>query len=398
MKFEELVLSDSLELLIDNRGKNPPYAPTGIPVVSGMSVRPSGLDLSESKFATIATWKKWMPAATKCGDVILTSEAPLGRVALVPSDDPLLIGQRVFALRGRVGVLDSRFLYYAFRTARVQADLASRATGSTVLGVRQPELRKVLIPAPGYDKQLAIAAVLAALDDRIAANEQVIAAAESLMLAVVAAIHECVPVSVLANQSSASAKPASFNSTVAHFSLPAFDDGCQPHIVDSTTVKSNKFLLSKPSVLFSKLNPRIPRIWNVSQIPTQMAVASTEFVVLVPAGVDSSALWAALAQPNISETLRQKVAGTSGSHQRIRPSELLEVRVPDVRTLDKSAAALVEDLGRVCHQRRQESSDLISTRDKLLPLLMSGRIRVKDAEARVSGWCDASTNTRTGRR
>ncbi|MGB2919751.1 MAG: hypothetical protein WA944_26505 [Mycobacterium sp.] len=199
------------------------------------------------------------------------------------------------------------------------------------------------------------------------------------------ACDEYVPVSALAVQSTASVKPGSFESSVAHFSLPAFDAGCQPDLAGRTTIKSNKFLLSKPSVLFSKLNPRIPRIWDVAELPTQMAVASTEFVVLMPEGGSSSALWAALAQPEVSEALRQKVAGTSGSHQRIRPADLLGVRVNDVRELGESAATLVDDLGRICYERRRESSGLVRTRDELLPLLMSGKVTVKAAEELVRG-------------
>jgi type I restriction enzyme S subunit len=116
-----------------------------------------------------------------------------------------------------------------------------------------------------------------------------------------------------------------------------------------------------------------------------MSLASTEFVVLAPIDVDTSVLWATLCQPSISEELRQKVAGTSGSHQRIRPQELLGVQVRDVRKLDGNLASLVADLGQVCYESRKESRDLARTRDELLPLLMSGKAWVKDAEAAVSG-------------
>lgn len=127
--MDELILGDSLELLIDNRGKNPPFSPLGVPVVSGMSVREGRLDLTAANTASIDTWRQWMPRPTKPHDVVLTSEAPLGRVALVRTDEPIVIGQRVFCMRGRKGTLDSRFLYYALQTDQVQADLASRATG-----------------------------------------------------------------------------------------------------------------------------------------------------------------------------------------------------------------------------------------------------------------------------
>jgi hypothetical protein len=107
-----------------------------------------------------------------------------------------------------------------------------------------------------------------------------------------------------------------------------------------------------------------------------MAVASTEFVVLRPVGIDSSALWSALRQPDVSLRLQQQVAGTSGSHQRVQSRDLLDVWVPDVRRLSPAAAQTITGLGALCHARRAESMRLSGFRDALLPSLVSGKVRV----------------------
>jgi hypothetical protein len=190
-----------------------------------------------------------------------------------------------------------------------------------------------------------------------------------------------------------------FDDAVAHFSLPAFDDGAKPRLVAAGSVKSAKFLLSAPCVLFAKLNPRIPRIWDVVSLPPHMALASTEFVVLRPIGVDTSALWSALRQPDVVATLRQRAAGTSGSHQRVQPRDLLEVRVRDVRRLAPAAARTITGLGGLCHARRAESVRLSAFRDALLPLLTSGEVRVRDASApKLRSAHPIGPNTRAGRR
>lgn len=387
--MKELVLGESLAALMDYRGKTPKklgseFVSAGIPVASAILVSGGQLDLSSARFVSEETWRTWMSTPTRRGDVLLTSEAPLGRVARITSDEPLVLGQRLFGLRGREGVLDNGFLYYALQSDRVQSDLVGRSTGTTVFGIRQSALRKVLIPAPPFEEQRAIAEVLGALDDKIAANVRLVVTAERLMVALASCASALVPLLELASQSKFQLRPESFDAGVAHFSLPAFDMAQRPERVAGASIKSNKFVLDSPCVLVSKLNPRFPRVWNVSTLPEEMPLASTEFVVLRPLDIDVSELWSVLAQPAVATTLQGKVAGTSGSHQRVKPAEVLGLEVRDPRSLSGSARNALVQLGRLVHARREESESLAETRDALLPSLMSGKIRVKDAE-RVVG-------------
>jgi len=267
---------------------------------------------------------------------------------------------------------ETRYWYYALHTC----GLNEHRAGSGQPLLNQRILRDVSVSTVAAPQRRPIAELLGAVDDKIAANERVIAAAESLMVASAGSVTDYVPLSDLAVQSTEFLSPREFDDMVAHFSLPAFDDGAKPRLVAAASVKSGKFVLSEPCVLFAKLNPRIPRIWNVASPPSQMALASTEFVVLRPIDVDTSALWSALCQPDVTETLRRQAAGTSGSHQRIQPRDLLEVRVRDVRRLAPAAARTITNLGTLCHARRAECVSLSAFRDALLPLLMSGKVRV----------------------
>ncbi len=78
------------------------------------------------------------------------------------------------------------------------------------------------------------------------------------------------------------------------------------------------------------------------------------------------------------------VAGTSGSHQRVKPAEVLAVKVADPRMLETARVQRVESLTAVMHAARRESAELVTMRDMLLPRLMSGELRVRDAEDVVS--------------
>ena len=64
-----------------------------------------------------------------------------------------------------------------------------------------------------------------------------------------------------------------------HYSLPAFDNGTRPAYEKGCAIKSSKFYIQKNMFLFSKLNPRIKRIW-FPNIQTEKAICSTEFIPL----------------------------------------------------------------------------------------------------------------------
>ncbi len=98
----------------------------------------------------------------------MTSEAPLGELAYVGSELDWCLGQRLFAIRPKQDRLDGRFAFYALQTREVRADLMGRSTGTTVQGIRQSELRRVRLPVPDLSQQVAAASLLRTLDDRIA--------------------------------------------------------------------------------------------------------------------------------------------------------------------------------------------------------------------------------------
>jgi Type I restriction modification DNA specificity domain len=270
---------------------------------------------------------------------------------------------------------ETRYWYYALQTCRLNEHRAG--SGQPLLN--QKILRDVCawtVPTP---ERRRISELLGALDDKIAANRRVIDAAEAVMIATVESLSDYAPLTSLAGRSTTALCPQKFDDIVAHFSLPAFDHGASPELVQGRTIKSDKLLLSEPCLLYSKLNPRIPRIWNVVGLPAEMALASTEFVVLTPIGIDTSALWSAVRQRDVLATLQQHAAGTTGSRQRIQPQELLQVRVRDVRCLTAGQSQTITSLGALCHARRAESVRLSAFRDAVLPMLMTGKVRVKDA-------------------
>jgi restriction endonuclease S subunit len=106
---------------------------------------------------------------------------------------------------------------------------------------------------------------------------------------------------------------------VHHYSLPAFDVGEGPEIGPGETIKSNKTIVPNDCVLFSKLNPRIPRIWRVSGVASQHSYCSTEFWPLVARGsaVDLDYLSQYLSSGNFLGHPEITPSSSTNSHQRI---------------------------------------------------------------------------------
>ena len=135
-------------------------------------------------------------------------------------------------------------------------------------------------------------------------------------------------------------------------------------------------------VLLSKLNPEIERVWLVDVRPGERSVCSTEFLVLrARSPFTRSFVYCLARSPFFRQQIEGLVTGTSKSHQRAQVNSILNLAIvappsPIVDAFDRSAESL---LARTLECRR-EASTLAAVRDTLLPKLISGELRIKDAE------------------
>lgn len=167
-------LEDCLESLIDYRGKSPTKSATGIPVLSAKVVKTTGLIRPIEQTIAPEYYPKWMTRGLpKPGDVVMTTEAPMGEVIQLDAETArYALGQRIVCMRGKRGHLDNTFLRYLLTSPKQQDILASYATGTTVLGISQKALRSMPISFPAIEEQERIGTLLSALDDKIELNRQ----------------------------------------------------------------------------------------------------------------------------------------------------------------------------------------------------------------------------------
>ena len=380
-------LGDVLELLIDHRGKTVKklggdFQDSGVRVVSAKNIKGSRIDDENLRYVSEEMFRKWMPNPLRKGDVLLTSEAPLGEVAYLSEDLQACLGQRLFALRADDSTLDGRYLFYALSWGPSRDELLSRATGTTVVGIRQAELVRVGITLPPLPEQRAIAEVLGALDDKIESNRRVVRTSESLLSALALGLRRLpkVPLSQAVAVARDTEDPTQYgDDLVDHFSIPAFDALGSPERVAATGIKSGKLRVAIPSVLVSRLNPGTPRVW-VAEPQDVPALCSTEFLVLQPvSGSSLGAVRLAVAGQEFTEVMERRATGTSFSHQRIKQGDALSIEVPDVRELPRGIGDQADVLLCTMLQQRRETGLLTKLRDALLPALLSGRLRAPAA-------------------
>ena len=172
--WKTTTLEQVIDLVIDHRGKTPTkmggeWADKGHRALSAKNIKDGRVVQEEQiRFVDEALYKKWMPVEIQKGDILLTSEGPLGEYCYWNTDEKIVLSQRLFGIRTNQKILDSKFFFYLLGTPFYRNELFGRATGTTVEGIRQSELLKTKVIFPeSLDDQREIAAILGSIDDKI---------------------------------------------------------------------------------------------------------------------------------------------------------------------------------------------------------------------------------------
>ena len=172
-EWEVDTMENALNEIIDYRGKTPVKSETGIVTLSAKSVKDGYIDYSKAYFISESTYQKFMVRGfPRKGDILLTTEAPLGLVARLDREK-VGIAQRLLTLRGKKEYLLNDYLMYYLMSNEGKHQLTSRQSGTTVTGIKQKEFRKCLISIPPFEEQKAIAHLLSTIDEKIEVNNQI---------------------------------------------------------------------------------------------------------------------------------------------------------------------------------------------------------------------------------
>ena len=294
--------------------------------------------------------------------------------------------QQINALIPNTSIIDSDYAYYFFKdSALILKTLGSDGTAVPILN--KSDFEKIELSIPPLPEQKAIASVLSSLDDKIdllhRQNKTLEAMAETLFrqwfIEEAKEDWEAFSVSDIAIHVKDNVNPSKDPlKTFYHFSLPAFDSGQKPTIEVGSDILSNKYRVAENSILISKLNPRVPRVWLLTNVEENY-VCSTEFQNLKPKVASHLMfLYSLFSSRYVIDELTMSASGTSGSHQRVKPEDMLNVtfRTPSLDYLEEYSLLITPSMQKVSFNKKQIQT-LENLRDTLLPKLMSGEVRVQ---------------------
>jgi restriction modification system DNA specificity domain protein len=324
------------------------------------------LQLRKSDHISDIDYEKWTRRITpQANDLLFSYETRLGEAALMPGGIKAALGRRMALLRPDTSKVDPDFLLYKWLSPQWQALISERTLhGATVNRIPIRDIPDWPITLPPLSQQNAIASILRSLDDKIAGNDKIISCSSSLSeLAVKKILVETEKTTTLGEE------------VILNYgkSLPV-KSRIQGNVVvvgsGGIIGTHNEALLNTPSIIIGRKGSIGTIYWLDKPsfpIDTTFWVKSKrlplEFVFYLLKTIDFSGLNTDSAVPGLNR------------------NHAYDIKVPSVT--DKQAKSVIERLQvftRMISTLQQENQTLARTRDELLPLLMSGKITVRDAE------------------
>ena len=138
---------------IDYRGKTPKKVENGIPLITAKNIKFGYLTQEPREFIAEEAYNQWMTRGIpNFGDVIFTTEAPLGNVAQLNINYKYALAQRAIVL-SPFSTINKEYLKYVLMSNLIRQVIFKKATGTTVLGIKGSKLKEVIIPIPSENEQ-----------------------------------------------------------------------------------------------------------------------------------------------------------------------------------------------------------------------------------------------------
>ena len=328
--------------------------------------------------------------------------ATIGKIGRYIYDKPVYLNQRILKFMPKVG-FDSDFIYYSLISDSFQKFIINHIdSDSAQPNISANTIGKYRLYIPDITIQKKISHVLKVLDSKIELNRRINdnleQQAQALFkswfvdfepfkdgkfvdseMGMIPEGWKVVQLGEIIEISKRIINPQKNPDKIFyHYSLPACDNGLIPEIQSGKDIMSNKIILQNNTILFSKLNPRIKRIWFACDVLND-SICSTEFIPYRAKNERESVyIYSIINSDSFYASVLGCVNGATGSHQRFHAEDTLGLLFPYKKDIVDKYIDLVKPVLAEIHKLRIENKTLALTRDSLLPRLMSGELKFND--------------------
>lgn len=368
------------------------YVEYGVPVIRGVNLG-SRRKFNGRNFVFVAPEKANEELARNLaipGDVVFTQRGTLGQVGIVPSTpfDKYVISQSQMRLRVDPNVSIAEFVYYQFKTSEMIKTIYNRAIATGVPHINLGILAALEMTLPSISEQRAIVAVLGALDDKIVINECICDTSIQMARAHFEAAGAMVSVpleDVAAIFDGPHATPTKTEDGPWFLSISSLKDGYldlseSAHLSEQDFPRWTKRVQPQAGdVLFSYET----RLGDAALMPPSIRASLGRRMALLRSKdmqVSGALLLHAYLSRGFQDEIKKRtIRGATVDRIPIKELPRWSVPLPPKENLAQLSATL-DSLHDYASQLACESRTLVALRDTLLPKLMSGKLRVRDAE------------------
>lgn len=324
-------------------------------------------------------------------DIIISARGTVGELAQLVQ--PMAFNQSCFGVRAIPGYLDQNFLFYLLRFC--VDDMRQRGHGSVFLSITRDTFKAIDVLIPTIAEQGNIASVLGAFDDKIATNQKVI----KKILELIFCLSSC--------RDGVEAKLEDIAEFISRGVVPKYAEERGKLIINQRCIRGGLVDLSQArwtSILpkdpvrlvhqydvlinstgqgtLGRMAPWIRKSESDNEVVTDTHITTVRFN---PEKVNPA--FAAIVLASRESAMANLAEGSTGQTELKR--ELVrnfKMNLPSLEVQNEISSAF-HSLFAVVVAMEDENGLLIRTRDELLPLLMSGKISVREAEEAVSEVC-----------
>ena len=349
--------------VIDCPHSSPAWTESGKIVIRNTNIKNGRIDFSKPSFTDDEHFKaRIRRVRPTAGDIVITREAPMGDVGIIPDGVDCCLGQRMVLLRPNTSVCDNHYLLYCLQSPSVQHQISwSDGTGTTVSNLRIPHLEALKIPFVPLEKQREVSAILTAIDEKIVKNEAINHHLERMAQAIFTELCSEGKSAVLSDILTVCY--GKDHKRLSDGQIPCYGSGGIMRYVDKPLYTGESVLIPRKGSLNNVLYVN-EAFWTVdTMFYTQMTHPNVaKLAYFIVRNLDLAGMNVGSAVPSMTTTVLNS----------------LEIVLPSDETLARFEDT-VSPMFLQMQANNEESERLAKLRDALLPRLMSGELSVTEA-------------------